>query len=265
MRIGLVLDRGKEEVQAQLAEEHGFFGVLTGQDDPIASMNAAVYASARTSALSIVVRIALGCEHPVTVAEEIAVLDNITAGRTVVLADTASLRADAADEEIDIIRCALSCRPVRYRGKFFHIPAGIPTNSGAGRSISVTPKPTQIEVPVWLTGDSGAVVAARRGLPLLATQKTDCDRERLVQPAAAMVTGDVDTDREVAAAWASEGATHLLVSLPPDKDTRLVLSAMARFVVPEAAMPDYPRLVSDAPPPLPWPLGADVPAVGEPT
>jgi hypothetical protein len=253
MRIGLTLRQGQEAPLAQQAEEHGFFGVLAGYDDPPAAMNAAVYASARTSAITIVVRVALGCEHPVTVAEEIAVLDNINSGRTVVLADTATLTADAATEEIEIVRRALACRPLRYRGERFNVPAGIPTNSDAGESISVTPKPTQVEVPIWMMGDSGKDVAACQGLPVIAMRMSDCDSERLVQPAVATVTGQMDADREVASSWASAGATHLLVRLPADLDTSCLLSTIARFIVPEVAMPDYPRIVSEASPPLPWP------------
>jgi alkanesulfonate monooxygenase SsuD/methylene tetrahydromethanopterin reductase-like flavin-dependent oxidoreductase (luciferase family) len=253
VRIGLVLEPGEERATARLAEEHGLFGILAGLDAPLTSLNAAVVAAESTSVVTIAVCVLLGREHPVTVAEEIAVLDNITAGRTVVLADTGELDADEAAEELEVIRRALSCRPLRHKGKRITVPAAIPSNGPAADSISVTPKPTQVEVPVWTMGEAGADVAARAGLPSLALKAAECNAELFVQPAIAGAAGDLEADREVASSWAAAGATHLFLRLDGRGDAEEALGAISRFVIPEVAMPNYPRITSEARLPLRWP------------
>ena len=60
-----------------------------------AAVGAAV--AATTSAIRIIVGVHLGDENPVTLAEEIAVLDNLSNGRVAVIAELGSLPAGAAD------------------------------------------------------------------------------------------------------------------------------------------------------------------------
>src|ERR1700719_682126 len=82
MRLGLVLPERREHELAWLAEEHGLFGVLAGSGNPLTAINAAVYASTATEFARVIVRLSLGLEHPVLIAEELAVLDNVNNGRT---------------------------------------------------------------------------------------------------------------------------------------------------------------------------------------
>src|ERR1700730_4870069 len=93
MRIGLVLPEGKEADLARLAEANGLFGVLAGSGNPLTASNAAVYASTATEFVRVVTWVRLGLEHPVTIAEELSILDNVNNGRTIVLADTGELDA----------------------------------------------------------------------------------------------------------------------------------------------------------------------------
>lgn len=254
MRVGMIAHGHGEAAMAEMAENHGLFGLAVGFDDPVASINAAVYASVASSVVRIVVRVALGYEHPLTISEELAVLDNINSGRTVLLADTSGLDAESAAEEIQVIRQALACKPVRHSGPRFTIPAGLEANPFASRSLMVTPKPSQVEVPIWVMGDAAATVRDMTSLAVLATAAPDCCAARLVQPALATFVGSVEEDRAVAVAWALSGVTHLLVHLPVHLDLASTMRYVSRFVVPEVGMPDYPRVMSESKEPTQWGL-----------
>src|SRR5665213_763663 len=114
MRLGLVLAEGREAEMARLAEAHGLFGVLAGSGNPLTAVTAAIYASTATQYVRVVTRLQLGLEHPVTIAEELSILDNANNGRTVVLVDTGELAGEAAADEVAVLREALSNRPIQH-------------------------------------------------------------------------------------------------------------------------------------------------------
>jgi alkanesulfonate monooxygenase SsuD/methylene tetrahydromethanopterin reductase-like flavin-dependent oxidoreductase (luciferase family) len=251
MRLGAVLADRKETPQARGAEFAGLFGVLAGFSHPRTSINAAVYAATATAAITIAIRIELGNEHPITISEELAVLDNVSSGRVVILADSGDLAPDRALEELEIIQHALASRSFAYGGQHFKVPAGISTNKPESSTINVTPKPAQIEIPIWAMGTSAHQLSTLGNLPILALTPADCDPTRPVQPGVTTLSGTVEEDRDRATAWAEAGATHLFLENPPPHE--FDWDGIARYLVPEVAMPAYPRLVSDASPPLPWP------------
>jgi alkanesulfonate monooxygenase SsuD/methylene tetrahydromethanopterin reductase-like flavin-dependent oxidoreductase (luciferase family) len=252
VRLGLVLPEGRESELARLAEEHGLFGVLAGSGNPLTAVNAAVYASTATEFARVVVRLTLGLEHPILIAEELAILDNVNNGRTVVMADTGELNEEAAADDVAVLREALSGRPVQHDGPVWKVPAGLPANVTAPKSISVTPKPAQLEVPFWLTGRVAQAVSARVGLPLLALSPADVDGGRLLQPARDAITGDLSRDRERVTTWAKAGVTHLLIDLP-DGPAGDLMTTISRHLAPEVGMPHFPRVMSESKVPLPWP------------
>ena len=131
MRIGLVLAEGHEAELGRLAEIHGLFGVVAGTGNPLTAINAAIYASTATEFVRVVTRVRLGLEHPVTIAEEVSILDNVNNGRTVVLADTGELNLEAGLDEIAVLREALSSRPIQHEGPVWRVPAGLPANATA--------------------------------------------------------------------------------------------------------------------------------------
>ena len=257
MRLGLVLPEGREAEVARAAELHGLFGVLAGAGNPLTSVTAATYASTATQFARVVVRVALGLEHPVFIAEELAVLDNVNNGRTIVLADTGQLDEAAAADEVAVMREALAGRPLQHEGPVWKVPAGLPANAAAPASISVTPKPAQVEVPFWTTGGVAAQVAARHGLPALAHTVAEADAARIVQPARDAITGDVERDRERITAWARAGVTHLFLDLPEGPLDELMTN-VSRHLAPEVAMPHFPRVMSQSRVPLPWPDSARI-------
>lgn len=230
MRIGLVV--GDDAALAIEAERFGLFGVLVTGDAPGAEIVLAAEVAARTATVRVVVRVPLGAEHPLTLAEELAVLDNLAAGRLVVLVDPAGLDREAFAEDLGLLRRCWTPRPLTHDGPRWRIPD----------PVMVTPHPAQITVPVWVTGPA-------EGLPVLATALDQCDAALPVQPALAELTSAVERDRDEALRWAAAGATHLLARLPAGAD----LADLARHVVPEVGMPVFPRVIADSPAPLPWP------------
>jgi hypothetical protein len=253
MRIGLVLPEGQETKLARLAEVHGLFGVLAGSGNPLTAIHAAVYASTATEFVRVVTRVRLGLEHPVTVAEEISILDNVNNGRTIVLADTGGLDREPAADEVAVLREALSSRPIQHEGPAWKVPAGLPANATAPSAISVTPKPAQVEVPFWLTGAAARQVGDDSGLPVLARAPGSLSSPKLVEPGVAAITGNLKPDRELVTAWAAAGVTHLFVELPIRADLDQIMTMVSRHLAPEVLMPNFPRVMSESKVPLPWP------------
>ena len=247
MRLGLVLVDRQEAEMARLAEHHGLFGVLAGTGDPRTAITAAVYASTATEFVRVVVNVRLSVEHPVTIAEEVAVLDNVNNGRTVVLVDTGGLAPSDAADEVNVLREALGNRPLRHEGPRWKVPAGLPANATAPKAIAVTPKPPQVEVPFWMKG------AAAAGLPRLVHDPGEAVIASLVQPGIARLSGALEDDREMVSTWATAGATHLLLETPTGGDWNELMTMISRYLAPEVAMPHFPRVMSDSKVPLPWP------------
>jgi len=252
MRIGLVLAEGKEAEQAALAESHGLFGALAGKTGRLTAITSAVYASTATRHVRVGAWVQLGLGHPVTVAEELSILDNVNNGRTFVIADTGDLDAEAAADELAVIREGLASLPLRHEGPHWKAPAGIPANVTAPKAISVTPKPAQLEIPFWVAGRAAAAVAAQSGLPAVATSAQKMSGGGLVRPALDQLTGDLDPDRAKAKEWAEAGASYLLVTLPEGRESEL-MTMVSRHLVPEVGMPHFPRVMSESSVPLPWP------------
>jgi hypothetical protein len=253
LRIGLVLGDGQEANEAKLAEAHGLFGVVAGTNDALTAINAAIYASTATEFVRVVTRVRLGLEHPVTIAEELSILDNVNNGRTIVLADTGELTPESAADEIAVLREALSSRPIQHEGPAWKVPAGLPANATATASISVTPKPAQLEVPFWVTGAAAEAVGAEAGLPVMAREPHRLAKPKLVEPGLVSITGHLKADRELVTKWAAAGVTHLFVELPAGAALDETMRMVSRYLAPEVLMPHFPRVMSESKVPLPWP------------
>src|SRR6266568_2451380 len=128
MRIGLQLRDGSESGLARAAEQFGMFGILAGADNALTAITAACYASVATQRIRIAVRVGLGREHPITIAEELSVLDNISNGRVVAVMDTREVDGEATRGGMSIIQSGLACRPYRHHGTPFDLPAFLPGN-----------------------------------------------------------------------------------------------------------------------------------------
>lgn len=255
MRLGLVVPEGREAEVARIAEQHGLFGVLAGTGNPLTAITAATYASTATVFARVAVRVTLGLEHPVLIAEELAVLDNVNNGRTIVLADTGHLDDAAAEDEVAVLRESLASRPLKHSGAVWKVPANLPANPQSPDAISVTPKPPQLEVAFWVTGSSAAAVAQRQRIPALALAVDQVRDGGFVQPARDAISGDLARDRDRVSAWARAGFTHLYLDLP-DGPLDEVMINVSRHLAPEVAMPYFPRVMSQSKVPLKWPESA---------
>lgn len=168
--------------QAQAAGDWGFDSVWIEEEalapgGQAAAIQAAAALAASVPALRIGVILPLGLSHPLYAAEDIAVLDLISSGRTMVVAylpaaaglPSATLRERFA-EALEVCLGAWAPGPFRFEGRHFRVPANLPENGHAAalREISVTPKPAQPQIPLWvLATDLGAAgVASRLRLPL---------------------------------------------------------------------------------------------------
>ncbi len=233
------------------AEEAGLFGVMVDGDGRGSGVVVAAGIAARTFAVRIVVLVRLDSEHPVTLAEELAVLDNISNGRLIVAVDPGQLTVAQAAEAILLVRECWSGRPVRHRGPHWRVPANLPGHE-APRSIVVTPKPAQIEPHIWLGTAADSDLAELTGLPVIVTSPLAEQQPGHVQPGRLRIAGDAEIDRPSVTEWADRGATHLLLDLDevPTPDT---LAYVARSLVPVAMMPGFPEVVAELTNPLPWP------------
>jgi hypothetical protein len=246
MRLGLLLRRGSEAADAASAEAHACAFVVVDAD-PGAAFVAGAAVAVATRHVRIVVPVHLGADHPVTLAEDLAVLDNLSGGRVVGLVDTGALDVTAAAEDLALLRMSLSARPVRHQGQRWKVPAGIEGHE-APESVHVTPKPVQIGLPLWLTGAVAAELVGEgaQALPVLARAAADVDASVPVQPATLAIggtEGTLDADRDAVVALADAGATHLILQAA---DPVAALALVARFLIPEVAMTGFPRVVAEA-------------------
>lgn len=258
MRIGALVTDPADVVPAA---EAGLFGVLldgsgvhAGPDDTGSAAAGTVAALTRDT--RVLVRVVLGTEHPVTLAEEVAVLDHLSAGRVVVLLDPGTLDDDDAAEDLTLLRSCWSGRPVRHHGARWTVPSGV-MGPDVPTSLAVTPLPAQVDLPVWLTRP---VPHAGEALPVLVEDPADVRPDRQVQPGLADLTGDLAHDRALVTTWADAGATHLLVRPPLPAGREAAGSPggaffglyVARYLQPEVSMPGFPRIMAEAELPAPW-------------
>ena len=257
---------------ARLAQESGFDSVWLDEEDfsgggpGAAALVAAAAVAACTSAIRIGVIVPLGLTHPVYTAEDFAVLDNISAGRVIAALRPPSGAAGAAarfEEALEVCLRAWAPGPFRFRGEHFRIPANLPQNGPAAAlaQVSVTPKPAQPRLPVWIlaTDDTAVRLAARFALPIIipageslepARSAFGLHRELLApepvgSPAALM--RDVDPAHMEALIQETErcrdemGVNYLICRPARGTDAAQAIALLSRCLVPEFRMYGYPR------------------------
>lgn len=247
MRIGVTLPVGREADAAAEAEAVGVpFVHVAAEPGAEAAVGAAV--ATATSSTRIIVGMHIGDENPVTLAEEISVLDNLSNGRVGVIADVGELDAEAAGEDVMVLRDALTGRPVRHRGRRWQIPAGL-AGHVAPDAVFVTPGPAQLAVPIWIAGAAAGDVGRSGSFPVVTTEPSAVDSRAPIAPGRCVLGGDLDADRRLVVEWSAAGATHLLCEL----QGAATVAAVARWLIPEVGMVGFPRVVADAPLPAAWP------------
>lgn len=164
---------------ARFADEHGFSAVWTPERHfgdfgglyPSASVMGAALATATRRIGIRAGSVVLPLNHPVRVAEEWSMIDNLSGGRValsfasgwhvndfVLAPERYAGRREALLEQIDTVRRL-------WRGESVELPNG----AGAPTRVSIVPPPVQGELPVWLTAQSDETfaLAAREGFNVL--------------------------------------------------------------------------------------------------
>jgi alkanesulfonate monooxygenase SsuD/methylene tetrahydromethanopterin reductase-like flavin-dependent oxidoreductase (luciferase family) len=161
---------------ARAATQAGLDGILVVSDaERPAPLVTAVVAAAAEPGLIVGAQVAIGDRHPFAVAEEIAVADLATSGRLLVVAVPAPGAAGRFDEALDLLRRALTPRPVRAVGPTWRVPGDIAGNDASREhAVRVTPSPAQIQVPLWCAGVP-VTTAATRALGHLAAGDDSAD------------------------------------------------------------------------------------------
>lgn len=175
---------------AELGERSGFDSIWLAERHFSADghcpspFTVAAALGAKTRAMRVGVFAVLGLVHPLYVAEDAAVADNALNGRLIFAPSNAAhaemvgygvLPADYEarfDESLEVVLSAFAPNPFRHEGRFWRIPANMPEHgeAAANERVASTPKPAQLELPVWPTGfhEPGVRAAARLNAPLIA-------------------------------------------------------------------------------------------------
>lgn len=143
---------------------------------------AAADVAAKTESIRIGVLAIAGLTHPLYLAEDAAVLDNMSGGRAIISPINAVSHERAAygldeveyneryRESVDVLLKAWTPQPFRFDGQFWTIPAGLPEHTPIpSGTVFFQPQPAQFEMPLWIGGfwDYGRRVAADMGLPMI--------------------------------------------------------------------------------------------------
>lgn len=243
----MTLPAGDEVATAVTAESLGVpFVHVAAAPGTEAAIAAAV--AVATTTVRIVVGLGVGDEHPVTLAEEIAVIDNVSNGRLGIIAELGALPAEAASEDVALLRASWAGRPVAHQGARWRVPAALPGHA-APLAVMVTPQPVQLEVPLWVAGAEARSVAQQLSVPWIAETRADVDPSSAVAPGRTALGGSLEDDRDDVIEWARAGATHLVCAL----SGAATIEAMQRWLQPEVAMVAFPRLITQTPLPAAWP------------
>ena len=175
MRVGLLLplsgrdgtarDLGRRSVQAEAAGLD-LIWLEPEISAPGDGAGDALVAAAFVAPLTAVIRIAACVDagaHPVHIAEQAIVADNISNGRLVLALRGDTEAAAMLAETLDLVIAATAPSPFRHRGARWAVPGNIAANVSEDR-VSVTPQPAQLALPIWVAGSGGASAARERGL-----------------------------------------------------------------------------------------------------
>jgi alkanesulfonate monooxygenase SsuD/methylene tetrahydromethanopterin reductase-like flavin-dependent oxidoreductase (luciferase family) len=150
----------------------------------------ATYLAGRTRSIALgSAVVCINLHQPLVVAEQIALLDVLSGGRSSVglgsgstPAEFAALGASAEErherlaEALDILELAWSGRPFAYDGRFVRVPDPVRTLPQPGRPLFPT---------LWLAANSpaSAVLAGRRGLKLMLSRERSAEELRTLHAA----------------------------------------------------------------------------------
>lgn len=143
---------------------------------------AAADIAAKTESIKIGVLPITGLTHPLYLAEDAVVLDNLSGGRAIIVPINAvkyereAYGINEAEyqerfrESIEVLIKAWTPRPFRFEGQHWKIPAELPEHAPIpSGTVIVQPQPAQFELPLLIGGfwPYGRALAAEMGLPMV--------------------------------------------------------------------------------------------------
>jgi len=181
MRLGVVIDGGTipaalAPVLAELTERAGLDLVWWRSSAPRSTLALAA-SCARVDGLVVGAEVVVDDTHPLYLAEERNVVDQLLGGRLVV-GLRSSGRRELDREWLQVLLAAGAPAPFRHEGPHFTVPAGLPENRiNPERQVRVTPAPFSLEPQVWLL--DAPELAGRYGIsPLVGATTSAADAER---------------------------------------------------------------------------------------
>ena len=209
MRLGLDLGEMLDLDRARQADELGLWAI-TVSATPGGEMVRAARVVEQTQYLRVIVKVDLDTEHPLTIAEELSVLDNLSGGRI-----AAIVTGNPQPETLVHFREVLIGRPKDR--------------------VVMAPPPVQTELSIWLASPTPT-----RGPPVVASSPAEIViNSGEVSPGTAGLSADLDRDRAAIDTWRDAGCTHLLVTWPGP------VKVLARHLVTRAATGEFPSVVAD--------------------
>jgi alkanesulfonate monooxygenase SsuD/methylene tetrahydromethanopterin reductase-like flavin-dependent oxidoreductase (luciferase family) len=151
---------------------------------------AAANIAAKTESVKIGVLPIAGLTHPLYLAEDAVVLDNLSGGRAIVVPINAASHERLAygiteddyqeryRETIEVLLKAWAPKAFRHEGKHWTIPASLPEHTPIpSGTVLVQPQPAQFELPLLIGGfwAYGRSLAAEMGLPMVLGAISDND------------------------------------------------------------------------------------------
>ena len=236
---------------------------------PADALTAAAFVAPATSFIRLAALAAIG-PHPVHIAEQAAVADNACGGRLVLALSDAGNPEAPLRETAEVVLAATGPRPFRHDGERWRIPGRLVGNQSEER-ISVTPKPAQLRLPVWLAGAGAARAGSQLGLShisgpadspqdaaagwRLSEAALGAAAASLLRPAvrelSCAATGDFDDERLTQSLRAESddwGLELAILRLPPGLDRgarRRAVGRLAALVAPPLRMDRVPERVLD--------------------
>ena len=235
MRIGLGPIRLGDVSRAQLqalaaaavASSYDSIWVVEARADGVGGGLAAAAMVAEWVPIRVGAVVDLAGQHPLYLAEDIAVADLTARGRIEVV-----VRGGTA-EQLRLLVDALSGAHLRFEGESLRVPAHLEANQPSPDRLALNPHPAQPVVPLWI---EDARIAERIGVGAVATWRPGVKVPSTLGrwPGMLLCPNDLDSDVLLEAAG-GKAAYFLIAAATPDE----VIEAGRRLVGP-LRMPEFP-------------------------
>jgi alkanesulfonate monooxygenase SsuD/methylene tetrahydromethanopterin reductase-like flavin-dependent oxidoreductase (luciferase family) len=218
---------------AAVAASFDSIWVAESRADAVGGGVAAAALLAQLAPIRVGAVIDVGADHPLYLAEDMAVADLASRGRLEVV-----LRG-GLEEQLEVLVRALGGAHLQFDGQSLRVPARLDANQPAPQRLALNPAPAQPAIPMWLEGASPAL-AMRLGVGLASTwrQSAAIPPESGRWPGMLLCPNGVLADDLLAAAGRS--SAYFLVAA----DTASEAASAGRRLVGPLRMPEFPAWIN---------------------